>query len=343
MTETVPDRGVLICRILHQDAMRHSACLGAIALVLAATGGLKARAADFPVRPVRLVVPSTPGGALDIIARVISPALMEKWGQQIVVDDRAGAGGIIGTEIVARSAPDGHTLLIVAPGFATNPFLVKNLPYDTANDFTPVILVAVSANALVAHPSLPVHTVRELIALAKEKPGQLNYASSGTGSTGHLCMELLKRMTGISLVHVPYKGAGAATASVVAGQTPLLFTAVGAVIPHVRANRLRALGVAGAKRSGAMPEVPTIAEAGVVGYAVDNWYAVVGPRNIPAATTGRINRDILDVLKMPDISSRIAALGFEAAGLSPQETGNYISREMKTWRTVINEAAIQAD
>ena len=316
-------------------------CLGALAVVLAAA--LSAHAADFPSHPLRLVVPSTPGGALDVLARVISPALMEKWGQQIVIDNRAGAGGIIGTEIVARAAPDGYTLLIVAPGFATNPFLARTLPYDTANDFTPVIMAALSANALVAHPALPVHTVKELIALAKERPGQLNYASSGNGSTGHLCMELLKRMAGINLAHVPYKGAGAATASVVAGQTPLLFSAVGAVIPYVKANRLRALAVAGAKRSGAMPEVPTIAEAGVPGYAVDNWYAIIGPRNIPAATTVRINRDILDVLKSPDVASRIAALGFEVAGLTPQETGAYIAREMKTWRAVINDAGIRPD
>ncbi len=304
---------------------------------------MSAHAAGFPVHPLRIVVPSTPGGALDLLARVVAPALAEKWQQQIVIDNRAGAGGIIGTEIVARATADGYTLLLVAPGFATNPFLNRNLPYDTAREFTPIIMIAMSANALVAHPSLPVRSVKELIALAKEQPGLLNYASSGSGSTGHLCMELLKRMASINLVHVPYKGAGAATAAIVAGQTPLLFTAVGAVIQHVRANRLRALAVAGAKRAAPMPEVPTIAEAGVAGYAVDNWYALMGPNNMPTALVAMINFDILAVLKKTEVSSRIADLGFEVAGLSPHDTGKYIDKEMKTWSVFINEAKIHSD
>ncbi len=321
--------------------LRAAGCLLAAVVLVAALDG--AHAADYPQRPVRIVVPSSPGGALDVLARTIAPVLMERWGQQIVVDNRAGAGGIIGTEIVARSAPDGQTLLLVAPGFATNPFLVKNLPYDSARDFTAITMIASSANALVAHAALPVRTVKELIALARNQPGQLNYASSGTGSTGHLCMELLMRMTAIKLTHVPYKGAGAATAALVAGQTPLLFTAVSAVIAQVKANRLNALAVAGAKRSRAMPELPTVAESGVPGYAVDNWYALLGPRNMPPAITGKIQRDIADVLKIPEVSTRIGSVGFDAAGLSPADTAGYLAREMNNWRAVIKEAAIRAD
>ena len=201
-------------------------------------------------------------------------------------------------------------------------------------------MLAVSANALVTHPSLQVRTVAELIALAKSRPGQLNYASSGTGSTGHLCMELFKRMTAVEIAHVPYKGAGAAAAALVAGQMPILFTAVGAVIAQVNGNRLYALAVAGARRSVAMPGVPTIAESGVPGYAVDNWYAVLGPRDVPIGIRVKIQRDMLDVLKMPDVASRIRSLGFDVRGLEPQETAAYIAREMQTWAAVIRDAAI---
>jgi tripartite-type tricarboxylate transporter receptor subunit TctC len=315
--------------------------LAASALFALATN--PATAADFPARPVRLVVASSPGGALDVLARLVSPKLTDKWGQPVVVDNRAGAGGVIGTEMVAGANPDGYNLLVIAQGFTANPFLYKKLPYRTPEDFAPITILAYGPNVLVVHPSVKAGSVKELITLAKEQPGKLNYATSGVGAASHLSVEMFKRMTGAQMVHIPYKGAGAATAAVVGGQVQLLFTSTGAAMPHIRSGRLKALGVTTAKRTPALPDVPTIAETGLSGFQVDGWYALMAPAKTPKAIIDRLYRDTAAVLKLPDVVTRIEAVGLEPAGISPQEFDSYIRAELKKWGKLIKEAGIKAE
>jgi tripartite-type tricarboxylate transporter receptor subunit TctC len=304
---------------------------------------LTAESADFPSRPVRIVVPSTPAGGLDVLARLLAPKLTEKWSQQIVIDNRAGAGGIIGTEIAAKATPDGHTLLLVAAGYSANPFLYKTLPYDTPKDFAPITILGFAPNVLVVHPSVAATSVKELIALAKQKPGQLTYASSGIGTSGHLAMALLERSAGVKMIHVPYKGAGAATAAVVAGETQMLFSATAAVMPQVKSGRIRALAVTSSRRWRSMPDVPTVAEAALPGYAVDGWYAMLAPGKTPKSIVNTIYSDVADILKMPDVAARIQAAGFEVSGMTPAEFAQYIDRELRKWGAVIREAGIKAE
>ena len=313
------------------------------ALALLGAASLHAAAAEFPTRPVRFVVASSPGGALDVLARLVGPKLTEKWGQPVVVDNRAGAGGVIGTEIVANASADGYNILVIAQGFTANPFLYKKLPYRTPEDFAPITILAYGPNVLVVHPTVKAASVKELIALAKQQPGKLNYATSGVGAASHLAIEMFKRMSDVEMVHIPYKGAGAATAAVVAGQVNLLFTSTGAAMPHIKAGRLRALGVTTAKRTPALPNVPTIAETGLAGFQVDGWYALMAPAKTPKAVIDRLYRDTAAVLRQPDIVARIEAVGLEPAGISPQEFGDYIRAELKKWGTLIKEAGIKAE
>src|SRR5476649_39583 len=283
---------------------------------------------DFPVRPVRIVVPSTPGGALDILSRMLAQKLPARWGQPLVIDNRAGAGGIIGTEIVAKADPDGHTLLVVALGYAANPFLYDKLPYRTPQDFAAITVLASAPNVLVVHPSVAANSVRELIALAKAKPGALVYATSGVGTSGHLAMELFKRMAGVDMVHVPYKGAGASTAAIVAGQVQVLSTALGAAFPQIKSGRLRALAVTGLKRTAVAPEIPTAAESGLPGYVVDGWFAALAPGKTPIRVVERLQTDFAAVYKMPDVSERLMAMGFDAGSMTPRETTAFIADEI---------------
>jgi len=318
-------------------------------VAIVAAAGLSAAALSaappekYPVRPVRIVVPSTPGGGLDVLARILGPRLTAKWGQQVVIDNRAGAGGIIGTEIVAKSPPDGHTLLIVTTGFVTNAFMHDKLPYRTPGDFDPITIVGSSPNVLVAHPSLAAKSVKELIALARDKPKQLTFGSSGAGSGGHLSMALLQYTARIDLTHVPYKGAGAATAAVVAGEVQLLATATGAALPHVKSGRIRALGVTSAKRTAVLPDVPTVAESGLPGYEVEGWYGVLAPAKMPKALLQRIYADVLEVMRLPEVSAQIQAAGFDVGGLPPGEFAQYIDREVRKWQAVIKAAGIRGE
>ena len=302
-----------------------------------------ANAAVFPERPVRVVVASSPGGALDVLARLTGPKLTEKWGQPVVVDNRAGAGGVIGTEIVSNANPDGYTILVIAQGFTANPYLYKKLPYRTPQDFSPITILATGPNVLVVHPSVKANSVKELVALAKSQPGKLNYATSGVGAASHLSIEMFKRMSGVDMVHIPYKGAGAATAAVVGGQVQLLFTSTGAAIPHIRTGRLKALGVTTTKRSAVMPEVPTIAETCFPGFRVDGWYALLAPANTPKPVIDRVYADVAAVLKMPDVAKRIESFGLEPNGLPPQEFSAYIRAELAKWGKVIREAGIKPE
>lgn len=315
-------------------------CCAALAVAAVA---MPLAAADFPSRPVRIIVPSTPGGGLDVLGRLLAPELTERWGQQVVIDNRPGAGGVIGSEIAANANPDGHTLLVVATGYSANPFLYDKLPYRTPQDFAPVTIIGFAPNVLVVHPTVPAKNLKELIALARQKPGELTYASSGIGTGGHLSMALLIRHAGIKMIHVPYKGAGAATAALVGGQTNMLFTATAAAMPHVKAGRIRALAVTSGKRWPSMPDVPTVAEAALPGYEVDGWYAMLAPGKTPKAVIQKIYGDMAAVLKLPHVSSKIETVGFQVSGMPPDEMAAYINRELKKWGTVIKEAGIRAN
>jgi tripartite-type tricarboxylate transporter receptor subunit TctC len=318
-------------------------CAISVALLMSVIGCHSAFAGDIPIRPVRIVVPSTPGGALDILSRMLAQKLPQRWGQPLVIDNRAGAGGIIGTEIVAKADPDGHTVLVVALGYAANPFLYEKLPYKTPQDFAAITVLASAPNVLVVHPSVAAKSVGELIALAKAKPGAPVYATSGVGTSGHLAMELFKRMAGVDMVHVPYKGAGASTAAIVAGQVQVLSTALGAAFPQIKSGRLRALAVTGLKRTPVAPEIPTAAESGLPGYVVDGWFAALAPSKTPPRVVERLQTDFTSVYKMPDISERLSAMGFESSEMTPRQTTAFIADEIAKWGKLIREVGIKGE
>jgi len=294
----------------------------------------------YPTKAVRIVVPSSAGGGTDIITRIVAPKLAQSLGQQIVIDNRPGAGTMIGGEIVAKSPPDGYTLLMCVSTLATNPVIYRKVPYNALTDFAPVTLVLTASNVLVVHPSLPPRTVKELIAFAKTRPGQLNFASAGLGTGPHLSMELFLSITGLRMVHVPYKGSAPAMVDLIAGQVSVMAATALTGIPHIRAGRLRALGVTGAKRTDAAPDVPTIAEAGVPGYEAVQWYGMVAPANTPREIVTRLNRDMLASLQAPDIKEKFAADGGDPAGTSPEEFGRYIKTETEKWQKVAKAAGI---
>jgi tripartite-type tricarboxylate transporter receptor subunit TctC len=290
-----------------------------------------------------VVVPSTPGGALDILSRMLAQKLPERWnGQPLVVDNRAGAGGVIGSEMVARAEPDGHTLLVVALGYAANPFLYK-LPYRTPQDFSPITVLAIAPNVMVVHPSVAAQSTKELIALAKAKPGTLVYASSGVGTSGHLAMELFKRMANVEMIHVPFKGAGASNAAIVAGQVQILNTALGAAMPFIKSGKLKALAVTGLKRAAAVPDIPTAHESGLPGYVVDGWFAALAPAKTPQHIVDKLQADFAWVYAMPEMAARLATQGFEAANPAPRDTAKFIDAEMAKWGKVIREGGIKGD
>jgi tripartite-type tricarboxylate transporter receptor subunit TctC len=300
-------------------------------------------AQTYPSKPIRFVVPSSAGGGNDYLARLFGARITENWGQQVLVDLRPGAAGIVGSEIVAKSPPDGHTLLIVATGYGLNPSLYSNLPYDTINDFARINLLAFSPNVLVVHPSLPVKSAKQLIALAKSRPGDLNYASSGAGTGGHLSIELLKHMAGINMVHVPYKGAGDATMAVVSGQVHMLMTAPGAAIPFVKAGRLRALAVGSATRVKAMPDVPTVAEAALPGYEVDGFYGILAPGKTPRPIVDKLYAEFDRILKLPDVSQQMEARGFDPVSYPPDKFTEHVKKEMQKWPPVFKAAGIKVN
>lgn len=308
----------------------------------AAQPAVTRQARMFPTKPIRFVVPFPPSGANDILARLFAEKISKRWEQQVVVDNRPGAGSIIGSEIVAKALPDGYTILIVGQGYALNPGLYEKLPYDTVQDFARVTMLASAPNVLVMHPSVPVKSVRELIALAKANPDGLNYASSSVGSSGHLSMELFKRMAGIAISHIPYKGAGPATAALVGGQVQLLFTAPGSAIQHLKSGRVRALGVTGAKRAACIAEVPTIAEAGLPGYEVVGFYGILAPARTPKPIIDKLNAEFVRVLQLPEITERMGALCFEPVGNTPQEFTASVVADMAKYGKVLKEAGIKA-
>jgi tripartite-type tricarboxylate transporter receptor subunit TctC len=298
-------------------------------------GGARAAPA-YPDKPIRIVVPFSAGGSADIFARAIGARMTDHWRQQVVIDNRAGSGGLIGSEIAARAAPDGYTLMMgITANIAINPALYRKLPYDPVRDFAPVTLVAAAPYVMVVPPALPVKTARDFIALAQEKPGQLNYASLGNGSAGHLTAELFASMAGIKLAHVPYKLVGAVLTDLMSAQVQLFFLGAVSAQAQIRGGKLRAIGVTGAKRSVLLPEVPTVAEAGVRGYEVTGWYGVFAPAATPRAIVTQLNREIVRILKVPEVSERLSADGAEIIGNTPQEFAAYINSEIAKWSKVV--------
>jgi tripartite-type tricarboxylate transporter receptor subunit TctC len=313
------------------------------AVLAAIAAGCANAQAPYPTKPVRVVVPSSAGGGTDIIARIVAPKLTQALGQQVVIDNRPGAGTMIGGELVAKAPPDGYTLLMCVSTLATNPVIYRKVPYNALTDFAPITRVLTAPNILVVHPSLPPRNVKELIAFAKARPGQINFGSAGLGTNPHLSMELFLSMTGLTMVHVPYKGSAPAIVDLLAGHIVVMTATALTGIPHVRAGRLRALGVTGDKRMPAAPDIPTIAEAGVPGYEAVQWYGLVAPANTPREVIARLNREMVTILQAPDVKEKFAADGADPAGTSPEEFGRYIKAETEKWQKVAKAAGIKPE
>ncbi|MCW5575137.1 MAG: tripartite tricarboxylate transporter substrate binding protein [Burkholderiales bacterium] len=318
----------------------HSSLVYALFAALAAA---PAQSAEYPQRPVRLVVPYSAGGSTDTVARITGARLSERFGQQVVIDNRTGAGTIIGTEIVKGATPDGHVLLMATPPLAVNPSLHAKVPYVLERDFVAVTNIAASSNLLVVHPSMPAASVRELIALLKANPGKYNYGSSGVGGAGHLAMALFTSMADVEALHVPYKGGAPAVADLVAGRLNMMMANLTTAQPHIRAGRLRGLGVGKMKRSPLFPEMPTVAEAGVKDYEANNWNGVVAPVGTPRAVIQRLHRDIVATLQEPVIQERMAKAGLEPVGDTPAEFAQYLKSEAAKWGRVVKTAGIKAE
>ncbi len=300
--------------------------------------------AQFPSRPVTMVVGFAPGGGTDTVARILAKTVSEGLGQQVVVDNKAGAGGNIATDYVAKAAPDGHTILLGNVGSLTvAPHLLASLPYDPLRDFAPITMAVVFANVIVVHPSVPANTLAEFVRLAKEKPGQITYGSSGIGGAGHLAGELLRIMAGIDLVHVPYKGGGPAMQGLLGGQISAYFATPVAAGPHMKAGKARALASTGTTRSAFLPEVPTVAESGYPGYEATNWYAYVAPAKTPKDIVERLNREIVRALGSPEVKELLAKQGLEPKPSTPEELARTMEREYATWGRVVKEAKITAN
>jgi len=316
-----------------------------LAVTLAILAPHAAAAADlYPARPIRFVVAFPPGGGTDIIARSIAHKLAERLAQQVVVDNRPGAGGNIGTDIVAKSAPDGYTVLMGSAGpLAINASLFASMPFDPVRDLAPVTLAASTPNVLVVHPSLRAATVKELIALAKARPGEINFASSGHGTPAHLAGELFNSMAGVKMVHVPYKGAAPALADLLGGQVQLMFSTMPPALPHVKDGKLRALAVTSLKRSRATPDLPTVDEAALPGFEANTWHGVVVPSGTPAAIVARLNREIVAILHLPDVVERLSAQGAEPVGSTPEEFAAYIRSETLKWAKVVRDSGAKAE
>ncbi|HXF68129.1 MAG TPA: tripartite tricarboxylate transporter substrate binding protein [Burkholderiales bacterium] len=313
-------------------------------LALVVCGWPGAAAQGYPEKPVRMVVPFPPGGAADIVARQLGERLSEALGQQVIVDNRAGAGGRIGAEAVARAAPDGYTLLFASSSaMSIGPHIGTKPPYDPLRSFAPIVLVAHAPNVLVVHPSVPAKSVKELVAVARARPGALNFASNGTGTLSHLTGELFMQRAGVKMVHVPYKGAAPAVIDTLAGNVSLLFAAYPSVAAQARAGRLRALAVTGAKRAAIAPELPTVAESGLPGFEASQWWGLYAPAGTPPLALARLNAEANKALRAADIQKRLAADGASAAGGSPEDLARYLRDDYEKWGRVIRAAGIREE
>jgi tripartite-type tricarboxylate transporter receptor subunit TctC len=313
-----------------------------MALAGAAAGAAFAQT-GYPSKPVRMVVPSSAGGGTDIVARIIAPELSKRLGQQVVIDNRPGAGTMIGIEVAAKSPPDGYTLLMGLSTLAINSALYKKVPYDPQRDFAPITQAVSSASIIVVHPSVPVKTVKELIAFARARQGQLNYASAGTGTYPHMTMELFLSMAKLKMVHIPYKGTGPAMIDMVAGQVATMAATILTGMPQIRAGRLRPLGITSAARSPIVPDIPTVAEAGLPGFESVQWYGVLAPARTPKDIITRLHDEVTRVLQQPEIKERLAGDGADLVGSTPEEFTRYIQSELTKWAKVARDAGIQPE
>jgi tripartite-type tricarboxylate transporter receptor subunit TctC len=315
----------------------------ALLLALCAAAALPALAQGYPQKPIRIIVPFPAGGTTDILARAIGQKLTEQWKQQVIVDNRPGAGANIGAEAAAKAAPDGYTIFGISTAHTINPSLYNKLAYDPVKDFAPITNVAVVSQILSVHPSLPVKSVKAFIAYARAKPGELNYSSAGNGSQPHLTAELFKSMTGVSMVHVPYKGAPPAMVDLLAGQVVLTFATAPSAVPHIRSAKLRALGVSTAKRINALPDVPTIAEAGVAGFEAVGWNGLVAPAHTPAAIIDRLHGAIVKIIEEPAMTRYLADQGADPWTMTPAQYADYIKAEVGKWAKVVKASGAKID
>jgi len=313
-------------------------------ILLAATFASAASAQSYPAKTVRMIVPLVPGGSVDTVARALAQKMAETMGQQVVVDNRGGASGNIGTELVVRSPADGYTIMTVSMTLVVNQFLFPKLPYDVVRDLAPVSLIGAAPLVLTVHPSVPVKSVQELIALAKKYPGKLNYPSAGKGTNSHLSMELFKSMTGTDIVNVPYRGGGPGQMALLAGEVDLGFNNLPAVIPHLKAGKVRFLAITTVKRSSALPELPTVAEAGVPGYSFTTWYGVLVPAATPAGIVGALHAHVVKAMRSPEMSQRFSYEGAEIIASTPAQFAAHIKAEIARWAKVVREAeGLKAD
>ena len=318
----------------------------AMAIVIAAAAGAAAQAGaqSYPTRPVRVIVPYAPGGATDLTARLVGAKVGEAFGQQVIVENRPGGAGMIGAEIVAKATPDGYTLLIATPAeIAINPHLFAKMTYQPERDFAPVSLAASTPLILVVHPAVPAQSVKDLLALARSKPGRMTSASAGTGGVQHMALDLLKMTAKVDIVHVPYKGAGPAIPDLIGGHVDMFFSGMPPALPHVKSGKLRALAVTTAKRSAAAPEVPTMAESGVTGFDINNWFAFFVPAGTPADLIARLNTEINRALRLQDVKDRLSPQGAEAVGTSPEELARYARAESEKYAKLIRASGAKAD
>ena len=310
----------------------------------AAVPALAQGAANYPAKAVRFIAPFPPGGSTDLLARLVAQKLTETWGQQVLVENRGGAAGTIGVEIAARAAPDGYTLVMGHVGtFGVNPTLYPKLPYDAVRDFAPITVLATVTNGMAVHPSLPVKTARDFITLAKARPGELLYASGGSGSASHLAGEYFKLLTRINMVHVPYKGTAPAITSMISGETTMTITGLVALMPHLKSQRLKLLGVASMKRLAILPEAPTLNESGAPGYDANQWYGVLTQAAVPRDIVGKLHTDMVRVLARPDVRERLAADGAEAVANTPEQFAAHIQAEIARWAPVVRASGAKPD
>ena len=327
---------------MHRSSAGLAASCGILVASVASPVAVYAQA-DYPRKPVRLIVPSAPGGGTDLIARMIAQKAGEAWGQSVIVENNSGGATTIGTSLVARSAPDGYTLLMTTANFAFIPAINSKLPYDPEKDFAPIVVTVTQSDCLAVHPGVPARSVAELIALAKAKPDEIRYGSGGNGSVGHFAVELFRSLAKIKLVHVPYKGTGPVTTAVISGEIHMQIANVASLLPSVKAGRLRALAVTGVHRAKIVPDLPTIAEAGVPGYEFDNWYGLWAPAGTPVAVVKKINEEVNRAIASPALQARFAESGIETMGGSPERFAAYLAGELRKWGAVARDAGIKPD